>query len=144
MARELEPTRTCGGLKDHTARRRGDLQGLVDSASPLPGLESGATLPSGSTAVALFVYQGTDGPRGLELRKTVRTKHLAYIQGFADAGRIRFAGPLYAADGEPCGSLVVFEADDLDAAREIAEADPYLVEGVFDGIEVRATKAVLP
>lgn len=94
--------------------------------------------------MALFVYQGTDGPRGPELRKTVRTKHLAYLQGFADAGRIRFAGPLYAADGQPCGSLVVFEANDLDAAREIAEADPYLVEGVFDGIEVRATKAVLP
>ncbi len=94
--------------------------------------------------MALFVYQGNDGSRGLELRKTVRTRHLGYLQGLADAGRIRFAGPLYAADGQPCGSLVVFEADDLDAAQEVAEGDPYLVEGVFDAVEVRATEAVLP
>ena len=94
--------------------------------------------------MALFVYRGTDGPRGLELRKTVRTRHLAHLQALADAGRIRFAGPLYVADGQPCGSLVVFEADDFEAARSIAESDPYVVEGVFEAVEVRATRAVLP
>jgi len=92
----------------------------------------------------LFVYRGRDGPRGAELRKTVRERHLAHLQPLADAGRVRFAGPLYGADGRPCGSLVVFEADDLEAARAIAESDPYRVEGVFEQIEVHATRAVLP
>ena len=94
--------------------------------------------------MALFVYQGSDGPRGRELRKTLRARHLAHLQGLADAGRVRFAGPLYATDGQPCGSLVLFDADDLEAARAIAESDPYFVEGVFESVEVRATKAVLP
>jgi uncharacterized protein YciI len=38
----------------------------------------------------------------------------------------------------------VFEADDLAAARAVAEGDPYLLEGVFEKVEVRATRAVLP
>jgi len=92
----------------------------------------------------LFVYRGTDGPRGLELRKTVRERHLAHIQVLADADRVRFAGPLFGDDGQPCGSLVVFEAEDLAAARAVAEADPYLREGVFDRVEVQGTRAVFP
>jgi uncharacterized protein YciI len=94
--------------------------------------------------VALFVYQGRDGPRGAELRKSVRPRHLAYLQALVEDDRIRFAGPLYAEGGEPCGSLVVFEAEDLQAARAIAEGDPYVALGVFDEVEVHATKVVLP
>ena len=30
------------------------------------------------------------------------------------------------------------------SAREIAESDPYLVEGVFEKVEVLGTRAVLP
>ncbi len=92
----------------------------------------------------LFVYRGFDGPRGLELRKTVRDRHLAHLQALADAGRVRFGGPLLDADGNPCGSLVILEADDLESAREIAESDPYRVEGVFEKVEVLGTRAVLP
>ncbi len=92
----------------------------------------------------LFVYRGSDGPRGLELRKTVRDRHLAHLQALTDAGRIRFGGPLLDADGNPCGSLVILEADDLESAREIAESDPYRVEGVFEKVEVLGTRAVLP
>ncbi len=92
----------------------------------------------------LFTYRGTDGPRGLELRKTVRERHLAHLQGLADAGKVRFAGPLFDDAGDPCGSLIVFEADDLESARTLAESDPYLVEGVFDRVEVNATRAVFP
>jgi uncharacterized protein YciI len=92
----------------------------------------------------LFVYRGSDGPRGPELRKTVRDRHLAHLQALTEAGRIRFGGPLLDADGNPCGSLVILEAADLEAARNIAENDPYLVEGVFEKIEVLGTRAVLP
>ena len=92
----------------------------------------------------LFTYRGIDGPRGLELRKTKRELHLAHLGAAADAGRVRFAGPLVDAEGQPCGSLVVFEADDLASARAFAESDPYLTEGVFERVEVHETKAVLP
>jgi uncharacterized protein YciI len=92
----------------------------------------------------LYTYRGSDGPRGLELRKTVREKHLAHLGGLAEAGRCRFGGPLIDAEGNPCGSLVIFEADDLESARAFAESDPYLLEGVFASVEVFETKAVLP
>jgi hypothetical protein len=92
----------------------------------------------------LFVYRGRDSERGLELRKLHREKHLAHLSGLDKAGRIRFAGPLLDAQQNPCGSLVVLEAESLEAAREIAENDPYLLEGIFAEVEVHETKTVFP
>lgn len=92
----------------------------------------------------LFVYRGYDGPNGAKLRKTVRERHLAHLQPLADAGRVRFAGPLLDENETPCGSLVVFEADDLASARSVAKNDPYLVEGVFESVDVLGTRGVLP
>lgn len=92
----------------------------------------------------LFVYRGHDGLKGLELRKSVRELHLAHLQQLVDAGRVRFAGPLIDAADSPCGSIVIFEADDLESARAVAETDPYLTEGVFERVEVHGTRAVLP
>ena len=94
--------------------------------------------------MALFVYLGTDGPRGAELRKTVRHLHIAHLEALAKAERIHFAGPLYDEQGNPCGSLVIFEDEDLASAIATANSDPYLAEGVFETIEVKTTKAVLP
>lgn len=94
--------------------------------------------------MGLFVYMGFDGPRGAELRPDVRPRHLAHLEGLSASGRIRFAGPLLDADERPCGSVVVLEAPDLAGARAIAESDPYLTEGVFERVDVRGTKQVLP
>ena len=38
--------------------------------------------------------------------------------------------------GEPVGSLILFEAETLDAARTLAARDPYVVEGIFQRHEV--------
>ncbi len=92
----------------------------------------------------LFTYRGTDSQRGLELRKLHRQKHLAHLEGHDAAGRIVFAGPLIDAQGQPCGSLIVIEAADLAEARGIAESDPYLLEGIFEKVEVFETKQVFP
>jgi uncharacterized protein YciI len=94
--------------------------------------------------MALFVLIGRDGPEGLALRARHRDAHLANLQPLVEAGRVRFAGPIRTADGQPCGSVVVFEAADLAAARAIAESDPYAVEGVFTSVEVRETIQVFP
>ncbi len=92
----------------------------------------------------LYIYQGRDSERGLELRKQHRESHLAHISILDEAGRIRFAGPLIDAQQNPCGSLIVLEAESLEAAREIAESDPYQVEGIFGQLEVFETKGVFP
>ena len=92
----------------------------------------------------LFVMIGRDGPEGPALRKRHRDAHLANLQPLVDAGRVRFAGPMRSPDGTPCGSVVVFEASDLAAAQAFAEADPYVVEGIFASFEVRETLQVFP
>ena len=92
----------------------------------------------------LFCYVGHDGPDGIAKRPDVRPKHLAHLNPLADAGRIQYAGPLLDAAGNPSGSLIVFEAPDFGEARGIAEADPYLLQGVFERIEVYETRQVLP
>lgn len=92
----------------------------------------------------LYVMLGTDGPRGQALRPRHRPAHLANLEPKAAAGEVTFAGPLLSEAGEPRGSLVVFEADDLEAARRFAESDPYLREGVFDRIDVYETRQVFP
>jgi hypothetical protein len=92
----------------------------------------------------LYVYIGHDGPRGAELRKTVRDRHIAHIETLDATGRIRFAGPLRDEAGDPCGSLIVFEAEDFAAAKAVAESDPYAVEGVFASVDVHGSQAIFP
>ncbi len=92
----------------------------------------------------LFVLLGTDGPRGAELRPLHRPAHLANLEPFATQGRVAYAGPLLDPGGKPCGSLVVFEAQNLAAARAFAESDPYVSEGVFERIQIWETRKVLP
>jgi hypothetical protein len=94
--------------------------------------------------VPLFAWIGRDGPRGAELRPLHRPAHLARLEPLARAGRVVHAGPLLDAAGQPCGSLIVFEADDLAAAHALAAADPYVTAGVFASFEVLETRRVLP
>jgi uncharacterized protein len=91
-----------------------------------------------------FVYIGHDGTAASEQRRKARPEHIERIEALDTAGRIRFAGPLLDEGGEPRGSVVVFEADDLEAARALAESDPYVKAGVFERLEVRETRVVFP
>jgi uncharacterized protein YciI len=91
-----------------------------------------------------FALIGRDGPRGAELRRRHREAHLRGIAPLAEAGRVRHAGPLLGEDGAPTGSLIVFEARDLAAARALAASDPYVVEGIFERWELFETRVVFP
>jgi len=92
----------------------------------------------------LYAFIGHDGPRGPELRRLHRPAHLAGLEPLDAEGRIRHAGPLLDAAGAPVGSLILFEAESLDAARALASRDPYVVEGVFERHEVHETRIVFP
>ena len=54
---------------------------------------------------------------------------------------VRLGGPFLDAKGDMAGSLIIFEAEDLDAARAWHENDPYKTAGLFAHSEVRAWKA---
>jgi uncharacterized protein YciI len=93
---------------------------------------------------------GTDRENSLEARLKVRSEHIKRIEELRDSGRLLLAGPNPAIDSEDpgptgfSGSLNVAEFQDLDAAREWAEQDPYTLTGVFSDVVVKPFKKVLP
>ena len=94
--------------------------------------------------MALFVFIGTDGPEARALRPRVRPNHLTHWQPLDAAGRVRFGGPLLDEAGNPGGSVLIFDAPDIAAARAHAASDPYVIDGVFARWEIHETRAVFP
>lgn len=93
----------------------------------------------------LFVMIGHDIPNGSPLRDRHRADHLAHINALNDQGRIAFAGPIRNdANDTSIGAIIVFEANDLGAAQKVVDADPYVVGGVFESLEVAPFKRVFP
>jgi uncharacterized protein YciI len=84
----------------------------------------------------LYAVICTDKPDSLALRKANRPQHLEYLRGLGDT--VVLAGPFTEADGETMtGSLIVIEAASLQAAKDIAAADPFAKIGLFAAVEIR-------
>jgi uncharacterized protein len=88
----------------------------------------------------LFVIIGYDGPNGAALRPGVRPAHLENLQPIVDAGRMIVGGPF--TDGS--GSLIVADFEDEAAAKAFAQTDPYVTKGVFERVEIRPFRKVVP
>jgi uncharacterized protein YciI len=61
-----------------------------------------------------------------ELNEKFRGQHLEFLSSLDEAGKIFGRGPFV--DGT--GGMVIYIADSLEEAKEMAEKDPYIVEGV--------------
>lgn len=85
----------------------------------------------------LFVVIATDKPDSLALRMSVREAHFAYAR---ESNAIKIGGPFLDADGAMCGSLIVFEANDIERARAWHANNPYVKAGLFAHSEVRPWK----
>ncbi len=88
----------------------------------------------------LFAITCKDKPGALETRLATRPVHLDYLK--ASTG-LKLAGALLGDDGNPVGSLLIVEADDLAAAQAQADNDPFTLAGVFDSVEVRAWRVAI-
>ena len=88
----------------------------------------------------LFVIIGHDGPRGAALRPTVRPAHLENLRPLVEQGKVLVGGPF--TDGS--GSQIVVEMESEAAAMEFARNDPYTKEGVFERVEVKPFRKVVP
>jgi uncharacterized protein YciI len=85
----------------------------------------------------LFVLYGLDKAGGLDTRKATRQSHLDWIESLRP--RVKIAGPMYADDGAtPIGSMMVIEADTLEAAKADFARDPYAAAGLWASTQVRA------
>jgi uncharacterized protein YciI len=85
----------------------------------------------------LFVVTAIDKENSLPLRLATREAHFAYAR---ETGVIRLGGPFLGAADEMAGSLIIFEAADLGAAKAWHANDPYVKAGLFAHSEVRPWK----
>ncbi|MGD8347421.1 MAG: YciI family protein [Lysobacterales bacterium] len=97
-----------------------------------------------------YVIYSRDRQNALQARREARPAHLERVQSMVEQGRILLAGPRPAIDSEdpgPAGfdgSLIVAEFESLEDARAWADADPYVIAGVYESVEVTPFIRVLP
>ncbi|GHF02166.1 hypothetical protein GCM10016455_24060 [Aliiroseovarius zhejiangensis] len=87
-----------------------------------------------------FALICTDKPGAIDTRKANREAHLAYIK---DTGVVAQAGPFLDADGGMCGSLVILDVVDREAAQAWADDDPYAKAGLFADVRIEEWKKVV-
>jgi uncharacterized protein YciI len=98
----------------------------------------------------LYAIMSQDVENSLEKRIGARPDHIARLTKLQDEGRLILAGPHPSIDvSEPgeagfSGSLIVAKFDDLQEARNWADADPYVSAGVYSSVVVKPFNKVLP
>ena len=98
----------------------------------------------------IYAIISQDVPDSGPLRAKARPKHIERLEALKDQGRLILAGPCPAIDSEDpgpagfTGSLVVAEFESLQEAQDWANADPYVVAGVYEDVLVKPFKSVLP
>ncbi len=96
----------------------------------------------------LYVIFSQDVENSLEKRMSVRTAHLERLQALQGEGRLLIAGPMPAIDSENpgeagfTGSTVIAEFASLEEAKAWANADPYVLAGVYASVTVKPFKKV--
>ena len=88
-----------------------------------------------------FLVKAYDGEGMLEKRMEVRPRHL---EGMKALGKqIICAGGLLDDEGKMKGSALVMEFPDRVALDEYLKSEPYVVEGVWQKVEVETMNVVL-
>ncbi len=85
----------------------------------------------------LFTVIAYDKENSLALRMATREAHFAYAR---ESNNIKLGGPFLDAKGDMAGSLIIFEAENIDAAKRWHANDPYVKAGLFAHSEVRPWK----
>ena len=89
----------------------------------------------------LYMVLCKDSPKSSQLRASTRPGHLNYLDSF----KIRFAGPFMSdTTEEMIGSLIILEANSLAEAKQFAANDPYNLAGLFESVEIKPFKQVIP
>jgi uncharacterized protein YciI len=84
--------------------------------------------------LALFIISWMDKPGGLPVRMATREAHLAYVA--ANPGVVRLGGP-FLDGGDMAGSMLIVEAENLEAAQAFHDGDPYKAAGLFETSTVK-------
>ena len=77
----------------------------------------------------LFSLVAYDRPNSVARRLEIRPDHLKFLVSLGD--QLVLAGPFLADNGDMVGSIVVIEAETLDAARDTFGRDPFMIGNLF-------------
>ena len=83
----------------------------------------------------IFAIICTDKTDALETRKANRAAHLEYLGSIKDA--LKGAGPFVDDEGNPNGSMLIVEMENITAAENFAKGDPYARAGLFENVEIK-------
>lgn len=88
-----------------------------------------------------FVITAFDKPRSGELRALHRDAHRARLrEATAPPVKVVKAGPMLGHADEPIGSLILVEADSYTDVERFVAGDPFVVEGVFEKVDIKQFK----
>ncbi|MCH8214842.1 MAG: YciI family protein [Proteobacteria bacterium] len=91
----------------------------------------------------IYVITCVDKPGHGEVRKEMRTAHLAYLRDLGDT--LFAAGPTLTDDGSTVtGSVILVDLPDKQTAETFAANDPYATAGLFESVTIKAWKKVFP
>jgi uncharacterized protein len=100
--------------------------------APAPGKHAESGGPGG-----LYAVWASDRADALPRRQAVREAHRVRLRQ-SHAVTVLLAGPtLAAADGAMNGTLLVVRADSEQAVRDFINEDPYVLEAVYERVEIR-------
>ena len=85
----------------------------------------------------LFTVVAIDKDNSLALRLATREAHFEYAK---QTNVIKLGGPFLDAKGDMAGSMIIFEAEDIEAAKAWHAGDPYVKAGLFVRSQVRPWK----
>lgn len=84
----------------------------------------------------IHAYDHTDGD-ALDRRMAVRPAHLDYVRKLKTDGRFLLGGALLDADGRMIGSMLMLDLETEEQLADYLNTDPYIVQGIWDKIDVK-------
>ena len=87
----------------------------------------------------LFALDFTD-EGALERRMQAREKHLEGAKALKEEGKLIFAGAILDESGKMIGSNLILQFASDDELEEWKSAEPYILEKVWERIEIRPLK----
>ena len=84
----------------------------------------------------VHAYDHTDAD-ALDRRMAVRPAHIAYVHHLKAAGQFILGGALLDPDGRMIGSMLLLNMDTEEQLTAYLNTDPYIVQGIWEKIDVK-------
>lgn len=84
-----------------------------------------------------YIVHAYDYPSNLDHRMAVRPAHLDYVRALKAKGQFILGGALLDPEGRMIGSMLILHVESDEQLQEYLRTDPYIVENVWEKIDVK-------